>query len=285
MIDLYSNIVNIVNIYNRTNEYQSSEIDWCENNYQVSIYICEFMNTITSFSYIYIAIFGYSFFPDTYINKVKLDIIKYRYYKLYNYYSKIYFVLFFLGLFTFEFHLKLSKYAQIFDELSIIVLLLLLNLDCDLGKKRILFTTVTCGIILVEPKYNMYFLLGVGIIRWIELYKTVCNNKDLISRQIFETGSIYNFLALFYWVIDICLCDYLYVSTHFLWHIFSALSLHYYIMYTIWYYISHISPGTKIEDDKRYIIFLYDEKYSLHYTYNIEYYYGLPYIYYRCNMM
>lgn len=281
-MDLYSNIVKY---YDKINQYQSSEIDWCENNYQVSIYICEFMNTISSFSYVFIAYFGYVFFPDTYINKVKSNIIKYRYYKLYNYYSKIYLVLLIMGLFTFEFHLKLSKYGQIFDELSIIVLLLLLNLECDLGKTRLLFTTATCGIILIESKYNMYFLLGVGFIRWLELYKSVVNNNDIIAKQIFVQGSLYNLLALFNWVIDICLCDYLYVSMHFAWHFFSALALHYYIIYTIWYYISLISPDTKFEDDERYIIFLYDKKYSLYYTYNIEYYYGLPYIYYRCNIM
>ena len=281
-MELYSNIVKY---YYKLNEYQSSKIDWCENNYQVSIYVCEFMNTISSFSYIFIACFGYVFFPNTYINKVKSNIVKYRYYKLYNYYSKIYFVLFLLGLFTFEFHLKLSKWGQFFDELLIIVLLLLLNLDCDLGINRILFTTTISGIILIEPKYNIYFLLGLGIIRWLELYKSVCNNSDIIAKRIFIQGTLYNLLAVFYWVIDICLCEYLYVSTNFVWHFFSALTLHYYIIYTIWYYISFISPNTKYEDDKRYLIFLYDEKYLLYYTYNIEYYYCLPYIYYRCNIM
>ena len=77
----------------------------------------------------------------------------------------------------------------------------------------------------------MYILMGVGIIRWTKLYKTIYDNKDIESINLFLVGSIYNLLALFFWGIDISLCNNLYISTHFLWHIFSALALHYYIMY------------------------------------------------------
>lgn len=276
---------NMLKNFNKLNKYQSSEIDWCENNYQLSIYICEFMNTTTSFSYIYIAFFGYTFFPKTYLNKITCKITRHKYLKLRNYYNKIYLILVFIGIFTYEFHLKLSIFGQIFDELSIIILLLLLNLNYNIEINKIILIIGLSCIIFINPKNNRYFLLIIGIAKWLELYKTTKYNNSIILKQLFKKGCYFNIIALFFWSIDICLCDYLYLSTHFLWHIFSALTLHYYIIYTLWYSISNISNKTKFEDDDRYIIFNYNKKYLLYYTYNIEYYYGLPYIYYRCNII
>jgi hypothetical protein len=52
--------------------------------------------------------------------------------------------------------------------------------------------------------------------------------------------SYFNIIALFFWSIHICLCDYLYLSTHFLWHIFSALRLHYGIQLVIYQMILNL---------------------------------------------
>ena len=37
----------------------SSTIDWCEENYQVSLYIAEFWNTISNLSFVVLALYGY----------------------------------------------------------------------------------------------------------------------------------------------------------------------------------------------------------------------------------
>ena len=34
------------------------------------------------------------------------------------------------------------------------------------------------------------------------------------------------FIAVFFWIIDMVLCDYLLFATHFIWHILSTIALH-----------------------------------------------------------
>ena len=234
--------------YESINKYQSSTIDWCENNYVISSSICEFMNSISSFAYIYLAFFGVCYFPgiSSIKNKYKddnfLDMIKYYslYNGLYSYYLTIYYIYLLLGLFTLEFHVKLSFLGQVLDEISIMVLLLVLNLDAKISKKRIVNITIISGIMLIYPGYNIYLLLGIGITRWLQLYKTISHNKDIESIYFFIVASFYNLVAIFFWGIDIGLCNHLYISTHFIWHIFSALTLYYYIIYSIWYNLINI---------------------------------------------
>ena len=78
--------------------YQSSEIDWCEENYVYSPYIAEFYNSLSNIIYIFLYYIG-------------LYSIKNIYCK--NYDRKLLSLLLFTGICSFYFHATLSLFGQI----------------------------------------------------------------------------------------------------------------------------------------------------------------------------
>ena len=249
-----------------------SKIDWCEINYQVSNYICEFMNSISSFAYIYLALFGAYNLPNIkYKNNYNSDHNSdynsdhnINHYKLYNYYLKIYYIYFVLGIFTLEFHFTLSLFGQVCDEVSIMILLTILNLDTKITNKEIIDISSTSGLMILYPDMNIYIIITIAVIRWLQLFKVIYYN-NIESLHLFIVATFYNALAVFFWGIDIGLCNNLYISTHFIWHIFSALAIHYYIIYSLLYTIHRI-PNL--------------------YNYKMVYYYFIPYIdYHICTII
>ena len=198
-------------------EYESSPIDWCENNYIVSAYICEIINTITGCIFVIFSL---------------LEI-----YNLWNIKSNLELSTWFIfllhlttGIGTVLFHGTLSLFGQYLDEMSILVLILALYYDY----KKDVYLLLFGGISLLLPTYNRIFLFISSFIilfqvRYMNILGLNRRLKYLSNRFIIQLE-----VGIFFWLIDLFLCDSLLISLHWLWHIFSGLFLHNFISLLIY---------------------------------------------------
>ncbi|KAL4634761.1 alkaline ceramidase 1 isoform X1 [Arapaima gigas] len=87
--------------------YESSEVDWCEDNYQHSENVVEYFNTMSSFVFFVISpVMLYLLHP--YARERNLAV------------HLVWFMMIFVGLFSAYFHMTLSFVGQMLDELSIL---------------------------------------------------------------------------------------------------------------------------------------------------------------------
>nr|XP_045236502.1 alkaline ceramidase 1 isoform X3 [Macaca fascicularis] len=90
--------------------YQSSEVDWCESNFQYSELVAEFYNTFTNIPFF---IFG-----------PLMMLLMHPYAQKRSRYIYVFWVLFMIiGLFSMYFHMTLSFLGQLLDEIAILWLL------------------------------------------------------------------------------------------------------------------------------------------------------------------
>ena len=203
--------------------YESSSIKWCETIYLYSDYICEFLNTITGFSYIYFSlllfqnlklIHGQNFGFKNIKNMSSIEL---------NNYS-IYATILLIGIFTVYFHGTLSLMGQLLDEFSILALLLLF----DMNHNKYLLLKICIGFILFIKFsfFNRFMLFGYGFYRSRHLFYDFYYNENRKLKILFIYGTILFFAGTFFWILDIFYCPYLPISLHWLWHIFSSYSLY-----------------------------------------------------------
>ena len=173
--------------------YETSEINWCENNYYFHDSICEFNNSWSSLLYMFFGLYIYYNYSK-YIknNLIYLIII-----------SSI-----FIGITSFLFHSTLSIAGQLMDEGSIILFII----TSDLVINNTYYLTLLFSIFLIMslfiPFYCRFILLGLGC---IIIYNTIQNIKNRcmhIYPYFYHTLKIL-FLAIAFWVIDLVFCDYL----------------------------------------------------------------------------
>lgn len=209
--------------------YESSTISWCEIKYTISSNICEFMNTITGFIYVFHAYKLYN----------TLKILHGKKYSFYNYNNlskleknniNICVILFFVGIFTVYFHGTLSYSGQILDEYSIFLLIMAL----DYGYNNILYRIIF-GLVLLNiySEYNRFKLLLYGIYHSYSLFNNYSMDTLNKRKKIFIYGLICFILSIICWLIDIILCDQIIISMHWLWHILSSYALYYISNYSI----------------------------------------------------
>ncbi|KAJ8278565.1 hypothetical protein GJAV_G00088970 [Gymnothorax javanicus] len=87
--------------------YESSEVDWCEDNYKHSENVVEYFNTMSSFIFFLVSpIMLYLFHP--YAKERNLAV------------HLVWFLMIFVGLFSMYFHMTLSYMGQMLDEISIL---------------------------------------------------------------------------------------------------------------------------------------------------------------------
>ena len=138
------------NIIHNTNGYWSditSTIDWCETNYQISMYICEFFNTLSSLCILLVAINSYLLHQHFMTASLKITHI----------------LLGVVGIGSVAFHMSLKHTAQMMDELPMLwfVLSIFYDLTCC---HRNLFL---CDRYYVTSSYNRAvatFIIGYGFI-------------------------------------------------------------------------------------------------------------------------
>lgn len=190
--------------------YQSSPVDWCENNYYFSNIICEFNNSWSSILY---SIFAYYIFTR-YSKFVKNNLI-----------YGIITAGFLVGITSFLFHSTLSLAGQMLDEGSIIVFIISSDLVINQRFLLTLFFSFFLIASLFIPTYCRFILLLLGLIIIKNTITTIKSKYQYLYPYFLQTLKLM-FVAVGFWIVDMVICDYLVFATHFIWHILSAIALH-----------------------------------------------------------
>lgn len=200
-------------------EYESSSVSWCESNYTINRFICEFNNTLSSFMYIFFGIYQLLYYSK-YLNKKN---------------NKLFFKLLFItniiiGIGSILFHSTLSIFGQLVDELSIIVFICLMNFvfNDDILLPCVLILS------LFFSYYSRFIMLSVGIYCIVNLLKKIKTFDIILAEYLFKNLFIF-FISLVFWFLDIFICERLFFATHFIWHIFSSIALHNMTVLAIYY--------------------------------------------------
>ncbi|VFV42325.1 alkaline ceramidase 1 [Lynx pardinus] len=213
--------------------YQSSEVDWCESNFQHSELVAEFYNTFSNVTFF---IFGplMMFLMYPYAQKRSRCI----------YITWILFMV--IGLFSMYFHMTLSLLGQLLDEIAILWLLASsysiwmprCYFPTFLGENRprftclVLITTVVSTFLsFLRPVINAYALNSIAVhilyIVFQEYKKT--NNKEL--RHIMEVSVVLWAFALTSWISDRVLCSFWqwinFFYLHSIWHVLISITFPY----------------------------------------------------------
>ncbi|XP_017530255.2 alkaline ceramidase 1 isoform X1 [Manis javanica] len=213
--------------------YQSSEVDWCETNFQHSELVAEFYNTFSNVTFF---IFG-----------PLMMFLMHPYAQKRSRYSYVTFILFMVvGLFSTYFHMTLSFLGQLLDEISILWLLASgysiwmprCYFPTFLGENRsrficfIVATAVVSTLLsFLRPMVNAYALNSIaGHILYIvfhEYKKT--NNKEL--RHLMEVSVVLWAFALTSWISDRLLCSFWqqinFFYMHSIWHVLISITFPY----------------------------------------------------------
>ncbi|XP_066201241.1 alkaline ceramidase 1 isoform X2 [Saccopteryx leptura] len=213
--------------------YQSSEVDWCESNFQHSELVAEFYNT---FSNVPFFIFGplMMFLMHPYAQKRSPCV----------YVICVLFMI--IGLFSVYFHMTLSFLGQLLDEISILwmlaggygVWLPRCYFPAFLGGNRpqfiflvIIATMISTFLSFLRPTINAYALNSIAVhilyIVFQEYKKT--NNKEL--RHLIEISVVLWAFALTSWICDRFLCSFWqrinFCYLHSIWHVLISITFPY----------------------------------------------------------
>uniref|UniRef100_A0A8D1V0V7 Alkaline ceramidase n=4 Tax=Sus scrofa TaxID=9823 RepID=A0A8D1V0V7_PIG len=213
--------------------YQSSEVDWCESNFQHSELVAEFYNTFSNVTFF---IFGplMMFLMHPYAQKRS------------RYVYVVCTLFMIIGLFSMYFHMTLSFLGQMLDEIAILWLLASgysiwmprCYFPAFLGESRSQFiclvitaTVVSTFLSFLRPTINAYALniisLHIVYIVFQEYKKT--RNKEL--RHVIEVSVIFWAFALTSWVSDRLLCSFWqwinFSYLHSIWHVLISITFPY----------------------------------------------------------
>uniref|UniRef100_A0A8C3X1P8 Alkaline ceramidase n=1 Tax=Catagonus wagneri TaxID=51154 RepID=A0A8C3X1P8_9CETA len=213
--------------------YQSSEVDWCESNFQHSELVAEFYNTFSNVTFL---IFGplMMFLMHPYAQKRSR----------YVYVTCFLFML--IGLFSMYFHMTLSFLGQMLDEISILWLLASgysiwlprCYFPTFLGESRSRFiclvvtaTVVSTFLSFLRPTINAYALNATALhilCIVVQEYKRT-RNKEL--RHVIEVSVVFWAFALASWISDRLLCSFWqrinFSYLHSIWHVLISITFPY----------------------------------------------------------
>ncbi|KAM7242052.1 hypothetical protein CapIbe_006523 [Capra ibex] len=213
--------------------YQSSEVDWCEPNFQYSQLVAEFYNTFSNVTFL---IFGplMTFLMRPYIQKRSR-------------YIYVLFILFTItGLFSMYFHMTLSFLGQMLDEITILWLLASgyslwlprCYFPAFLGQNRsryisliVIITLVSTFLSFLRPTINAYALniIGLHIVYIVVQEYKKTNNKEL--RHLIEVSTVIWALAFTSWISDRLLCSFWqwinFSYLHSIWHVLISFTFPY----------------------------------------------------------
>ncbi len=184
--------------------HTSSEVSWCEKNYETSAHIVEYYNAISSLTILLAGIIGY-----VYVKK-----------------SATYMTLAFVGLSSFYFHATLSLLGQLLDELSISLLLMLVILKMYNGANKLLyviylFFVIQIAIQIFYPFFNRFVLFAYAIPIFYKI-KDLSTSKNYNAITAVSTLFV---ISVICWLFDFLCNDninFLNVQFHALWHCLVA---------------------------------------------------------------
>ncbi|XP_038627550.1 alkaline ceramidase 1 [Tachyglossus aculeatus] len=210
--------------------YQSSEIDWCESNFQHSEVVAEFYNTISNVTFF---IFGplMMYLLHPYAQKRSL------------YVHCVWILFMVVGAFSVYFHMTLSFLGQLLDEISILWLLAagysiwlprsyfpaFLKEDRSRFTRMVLITTVVSTLLaFIRPVVNAYVLNGIGlhIIYVVTLEYRKTSSAEL--KKMVLVSLAWWFLAVVSWLSDRLLCAFWqrisFFYLHSIWHVLISIT-------------------------------------------------------------
>ncbi|XP_052601656.1 alkaline ceramidase 1 [Peromyscus californicus insignis] len=249
--------------------YQSSEVDWCESNFQHSELVAEFYNT---FSNVFFLIFGplMMFLMHPYAQK--------RTWAIYGV-SVLFMV---IGLFSMYFHMTLSFVGQLLDEISILWLLAsgysVWMPRCYFPKFTkgsryyfscfvILTTIISTFLTFVKPTINAYALNSIAIHIVYIVHQEYKKTSDGDLRHLIEMSVILWAVALTSWISDRVLCSFWqrihFFYLHSIWHVLISLTFPYGIVTMALVDAKYEMPG---------------ETLKVHYWPRDSWFIGLPYV-------
>ncbi|XP_028857303.1 alkaline ceramidase 1 [Denticeps clupeoides] len=212
--------------------YQSSEVDWCEDNYRHSENVVEYFNTMSSTVFFLIApIMLYLLHP--YARERNLAV------------HLVWLMMVFVGLFSMYFHMTLSFVGQMLDELSILWVLAI-SYSLWFPRKHFPFfvkdrtyfswmvmviTTLTTLSSFVKPAANAYVLNCFALHIFYSLFRELksCSNERVLRLAQLTSGLW--ILAISCWIGDRFGCsfwqriDFCYL--HGIWHILIVMATAY----------------------------------------------------------
>lgn len=218
-----------------------STIDWCEENYVVSPHIAEWYNTLSSGTLVAVGLFG--------IQSHRAGD------------ASVFWTLVVVGIGSILFHALLTHWAQMLDEVPMVILLLQL---CHMVLPDIpktiyrAFGTVFC-LTMTYTAYHkdeyarfefFFFQFGyVGVCTLYTLYSIWLSGKYLAVRSVFFKGGLVFLTGWFFWLFEQRFCEWIIAShipvqLHAWWHIFSAIGAYHLCVFSI--YVSHAKAGNTV---------------------------------------
>ncbi|XP_031164340.2 alkaline ceramidase 1 isoform X1 [Sander lucioperca] len=212
--------------------YESSEIDWCEDNYKYSEHVVEYFNTMSSFFFFIISpIMLYLLHP--YAKERNLAI------------HMVWTMMIFVGLFSAYFHMTLSFVGQMLDELSILWVLALgyavwfpRRLFPSFIKERSTFsslvlvvTVITTVSSFVKPTANAYVLncFGLHMLYVLAVEMRCCTDRKAL--RLAKVSVALWVLAISCWISDRFGCSFWqrlnFCYLHGIWHILIVTAVAY----------------------------------------------------------
>mmetsp|Transcript_15358 Transcript_15358/g.19017 ORF Transcript_15358/g.19017 Transcript_15358/m.19017 type:complete len:293 (+) Transcript_15358:277-1155(+) len=232
-------------------KYDSSPVDWCEDNYVHSEHIAEFYNTVSNLPFIGCALAGYYYYKDNpQLNKVE------------PYFWVIWALYLFIGLGSFYFHGTLSVAGQVLDEFPIVLfgaygslLLIPKSKWKSLAHRKHVFTSKSTLISLISLLLlcmrfpvvsHVVCMCGfpafsyAAIRNYLEFRKSG-SKKQSVGRNLIIGAFVSFFFAFSSWIIDRFFCNQsaLFVHDltgykihfHALWHLFMSITMSFIITF------------------------------------------------------
>ncbi|XP_004948808.1 alkaline ceramidase 1 [Gallus gallus] len=230
--------------------YQSSEIDWCENNFVRSPIIAEYYNTISNVCF---------FILSAALLHLNRQYCQQRTVPMYF----ISGLLLCVGIFSMYFHMTLSYVGQLLDELSILWTLAVAYSfwyprahfpKCIKSRKHFYWlggvtTVITTVMSFIKPSINAYALNCIAFhllyLTWRELKK--CNDQRV--HRMAKAMVVWWVLAITSWLSDRWLCwlcqaiNFPYF--HSFWHVLIAVSLLYCFPLVMYFDVTYEMPAFK----------------------------------------
>lgn len=224
---------------------KKSNIDWCEDNYKYSDYICEYYNSLSNLLPIIYSI--YVLYQSKFIKN-----------KLNSYHiSYILMILIYIG--SFIFHASLTYIGQILDEFPMLLLMMYILYLLD-NKTIIAIIKYNILLILIITIINLYpdspypfqisFIL-INLLLTVKVLKIYKKYPFKLHRKKIQLCLRYYIIAAICWILDILLCDYIKnLYLHSFWHILSFIGG--------MYLIDFVFLFLQIENKKKLPYFIYE---------------------------
>tara|TARA_B110000908_G_C10227703_1_gene438890 strand:+ start:1139 stop:1648 length:510 start_codon:yes stop_codon:yes gene_type:complete len=137
-----------------------------------------------------------------------------------------------VGITSFIFHSTLSIGGQIMDESSIIMFIITSDLTLNNNYYNSIIFSILLLLSLYIPHYCRFILLGCG---FFIIYNTHQNIKNKYKSVVpyFINNLYLLIIGVFFWILEMLICDSLVFATHFIFHIMTSIALHNLIILTI----------------------------------------------------